>query len=116
MTKAQKQFASGKEYFKVIIVSKSPKFQKELLTTTWKTEKAASNIQRQQKNRLQIIRETLEREYVEECSGSWYHCTLEVLQGKNLEPVAFAVSLRELLTKGYDKFKNILIVEQANCH
>ena len=43
-------------------------------------EKAATSIQRLQKHQLEIIRETLEKESVEECSGSWYRCALEVLQ------------------------------------
>ena len=65
---------------KKFILRKSPKALQDLITTTWKMEKAATNIQRQQKHRMEIIRETLQKECVEECSGNWYRCALEVLQ------------------------------------
>ena len=115
MTKAQEQFAEGKKDLKKFILGKSPKALQDLITTTWKMEKAATNIQRQQKHRMDIIRETLQKECVEECSGNWYRCALEVLQGNNVESVAFAAAMRELLTKGRGKFRNILIVGPANC-
>ena len=78
-------------------------------------EKAATNIQRQQKHGMEIIRETLQKDCVEECFGNWYRCALEVLQGNNVESVTFAVAMRELLTKGRSKFRNILIVGTVNC-
>ena len=80
MTKAQEQFAEGKKDLKKFILGKSPKALQDLITTTWKMEKAATNIQRQQKHRMEIIRETLQKKCVEECSGNWYRCALEVLQ------------------------------------
>ena len=40
---------------------------------------------------------------------------LEVLQGNNVEPVIFSVTMREVLSKGRDKFWNTLIVRPANC-
>ena len=115
MDKAQKQFAEGKKDLKKFILSKSPKALQDLLTTTWKTEKNATNIQRQQKCWMEIIREILQKEFVEECSGNWYHYALEVLQRNNIEWVAFAPAMRELLSKGRGKFRNILIVGPANC-
>ena len=78
----------------------------------WKMEKVASNIQKQQKNRFQIICETL-KNCVEECSGRWCRCALEV-QGKNAKAVAFIVARREL-TRGRGTLRNILIVGPANC-
>ena len=64
---------------------------------------------------MEIIREILQTECVEECSGNWYCCSVEVLKGNNVEEVAFAAAMRELLTEGRDKFRNILIIELVNC-
>ena len=79
MAKVQEQFAEGQEDLKNLILGKSPKALQDV-TTTWKMEKAATSIQRLQKHQLKIIREALEKESVEECSGSWYRCALEVLR------------------------------------
>ena len=87
----------------------------DLLTTTWKMEKAASKIKREKKKRMDIIREKKDSECIEECSGNWFRCALEVLYSNNVEPVAFAIAMRELLTKGRGKFRNILIIGPANC-
>ena len=77
----------------------------------WKME-VASNIQKQQKNRFQIICETL-KNCVEECSGRWCRCALEKKK-KSAKPVAFTVARKEL-TRGRDTLRNILIVGPANC-
>ena len=114
MAKAQEQFAEGKEDLKKFILSKSPKDLQDLATTTREMEEAATNIRRKQKQQTKIIRETLEKECVEECCGRWYRCSLEVLQRNSLEPVAFTVAMREPLTKGRAKFSSILIAEPAN--
>ena len=74
-----------------------------------------TNIQRQQKHRMEIIRETLQKDCVEKCSGNWYRCALEIFQGNNVESVAFAAAMRELITQRRWKFRNILIVETVNC-
>ena len=115
MTKAQEQFAEEKKDLKKFILGKSPKSLQDLITTTWKMEKAATNIQRQQKHLMEIIRETLQKECVDECPGIWYPCALEVLQGNNVESIAFAVAMREFLNEGRGKFRKNLMVGPANC-
>ena len=115
IAKAQEQLPDWKKDLKKFILGKSLKVLKDLVTTTWKLEKAATNIQRQQKQLMEIIHKTLQKECVEECSGNWYSCVHEVLQGNNVESVAFAAAMRELLTKWRGKFRNILIVAPANC-
>ena len=115
MAKAQEQFAEGKKDLRHFILGKPPKPLQDLITTTWKMEKTATNTKRQQKQRMKIIRETLQQECVEECFVNWCRRALEVLQWGNVESVAFASAMRELLTKGRGKFRNILIVKPANC-
>ena len=85
MAKAQEQFAEGKKNLQKIILSKSLKALQDLITTTWKMEKAATNIQRQQQDRMEIIQETLQKDCIEECSGNCYRYTPEVIQGNSVE-------------------------------
>ena len=44
MAKAQEQFVEGNKDLKIFIIGKSPKALQDLITTTWKMEKAATNI------------------------------------------------------------------------
>ena len=92
LTQAQEQFAKGKKDLKTFILSKSPKPQQDLVTTTWRIKEVVTNIRRQKKHGMEIIGKTLEKERVEECCGNWYRCVIEVLQGNNMERVAFAVA------------------------
>ena len=92
LTQAQEQFAKGKKDLKTFILSKSPKPQQDLVTTTWRIKEVVTNIRRQKKHGMEIIGKTLEKERVEECCGNWYRCVNEVLQGNNMERVAFAVA------------------------
>ena len=92
LTQAQEQFAKGKKDLKKFILSKSPKPQQDLVTTTWRIKEVVTNIRRQKKHGMEIIGKTLEKERVEECCGNWYRCVIEVLQGNNMERVAFAVA------------------------
>ena len=61
MSKAQEQFTEGEKDLKKFILSKSLKVLQDLVTTTWKMEEVTTDIQRQQKHRMEIIRETLEK-------------------------------------------------------
>lgn len=115
MAKAQEQFAEGKKDLKKFVLNKSPKALQELIETTWKLEKAASNIQRQQKPRMQIICETLDKDCIDGCDGRWLRCAIEVLQLNNVEPLEFAEAMKQLLTKGRGKNRNIFIIGPANC-
>ena len=62
MAKAQEQFAKGKKDLKKYIPSKSPKGLQDFLTGIRKMEKVASNTQKQEKRRMQIISESLKKE------------------------------------------------------
>jgi len=115
LAKAHQQSAEGKKDLKKFVLGKSPKALQDLISTTWRMEKAVGKLQREKKERMTIVRDHREKECDTECFGTWYPCALEVLRANDIEPVAFAVAMRELLTKGRGKFRNILITGPANC-
>ena len=87
-SRRKNNFLTRRKIKKIYILSKSLKLLQDLFTAAWKMETASSNIQRQQKDLMEIIHETLEKEFIEQCPVSWYHYPLEVYQGNNFESVA----------------------------
>lgn len=69
-------------------------------------EKAASKTQIQKEYRNTIITECFGKEWkrVGNCFGTWLKRTMEILFPNEVEPVAFAVALRELVIKEREKF------------
>ena len=63
MAKVQEQFAKGKKDLKKYIPRKSPKGLQDFFTGIRKMKKVASNTQKQEKRRMQIICESLKKEY-----------------------------------------------------
>ena len=59
MAEGQGQFTEENKNLKQFMLSKSPKSLQGLLATTWKIKNVVSNIQRQEKNPMQIIPENL---------------------------------------------------------
>ena len=49
------------------------------------------------------------------CNGEWMRCATEVLRNNFVELPVFAVSMRELLTKGRRKICNMMIVALLYC-
>ena len=65
--------------------------------------------------RIEIIRENIQAECVENCYGVWLRIAEQVLRNKQLHPVVFAEALRNLITKGWGKHRNVMVIGPANC-
>jgi len=98
------------------MLAKSPKALSDLVSTTWRLEKAPATLERKHKARLEVIREINANDTcVEVCNQTWYRKTLEVLAGNNIDALYFAGVMRQALQKGRQKNRNILITGPTNC-
>ena len=71
---------------------------------------AQKSIDRKKMSRMQLIRDARNGQCVEGCCRHWLECAQEVLKNNNIHPVVFSAALKELLTKGRGKFRNLLLV------
>ncbi len=69
-------------------------------------------LDRKKKSRMQIVREARNGDCVQGCNINWITYAREVLKNNGIHPVVhvFASALKELLTKGRAKFRNLLLV------
>ena len=97
------------------IMSKSSKVLNELIDKTWKMQTANEKLEREKKSRMDILREKLADDCSPGCNKLWLKCSLEVLRKNKVHPFVYAAAMRDLLTKGRGKFRNLMIIGPANC-
>lgn len=97
------------------VLAKNPKSLLELINNTWKLKNANEEIERERKSRMEIIKEAITLECVDGCNHDWISCALELLRYNNIHPFVYAAALRELLSLGRGKWRNVLIVGPTNC-
>ena len=97
------------------VLSKNPKSLLELINNTWKLKNASDEIERECKSRIEIIKEAVNVQCVDGCNHDWISCALELLRFNKIHPFVYAAALRELISLGRGKFRNILIVGPTNC-
>ena len=97
------------------VLSRSTKSLSELIENTWQMENAKTQLVREKVSRMEILRAILDSDCVEGCDGEWLQCANEVLRNNHIHPFVFAADVRNLLTNGRGKFRNLMIVGPANC-
>ena len=112
---AKQQKEAGKKELANFVMSRSAKALQDIITQTWRMNNATENIDRNNKTRLELLRQFANGECVEDCNGIWLECSIEVLTNNRINPVVFSAAMRDLLEKGRGKFRNIMIVGPANC-
>ena len=112
---ANKQKREGKKDLANFVLSRSSKSLSDIIESTWKMSNAETDLDRENKSRMHIIKEFAEKICDEQCNGEWFKCAREVLKNNNIHAYVFANALYELLTLGRGKFRNIMIVGPANC-
>ena len=95
------------------ILNKTAKSLSELIATTWKMHNALSDVEREQKYRLDVVVETGQKSCVVGCDGRWFECAWEVLRNNNIN--VFADALRQCLKVGRKKNNNIILTSPTNC-
>lgn len=86
-----------------------------MLETTWLMNNAPAIIERQQKNRFQLLSEFLNSECDESCEGQWLTKCLDTLDNNNIDRNEFSDSLFDLISLGRGKYRNLMLIGPANC-
>ena len=63
---------------------------------------------------MQLVREAHSSHCVPGCDQQWIGCARKVLRNNNIHPVVFGSALKDLLTKGRGKFRNVMLVGCAD--
>ena len=109
------QKKSGKKELASFVLSGSSKALQDLIANSWKMNGAVEELRRHSTPRMEVISQTANTECVQHWERTWVQSAIEVLTNNQIHLVVFADSLRELLEKGREKFRNIIIVGSANC-
>ena len=112
---AQEQKQAGKTDLASFILNRNRKSLQDLMTNTWMMHNSTADLQRATKSRMDLINACADGECDQGCEGTWLTCASQVLENNDFPPVVFAYALRELLTKGRGKFRNLMIIGPANC-
>lgn len=67
------------------------------------------------KSWILLLEEASNRECIEGCNGEWLVCAMEVLRNNSISSVFFSATVKELLSKGRGKNRNLVITRNANC-
>ena len=108
---AHQQKVNGKTDLAEFIVSRSPR----VVAGKEGREGASAVIERSRKSRMQLLQEAGETDCVEGCNGQWRICAEEVLSNNRIPVRIFGDAVKELLTKGRGKNRNILLTGSTNC-
>ena len=112
---ANEQKEESKKDLAQYVLSRSSKNLDGLIKQTWRMKEAAAVLSRHKASQMQLIREAASGDCVERCDGLWPRCAEEVLLNNKVHPILFTAAIRDLLTLGRGKYRNIMIVGVANC-
>ena len=112
---ANTQKEQGKKDLAQYVFSRSSRNIDELIKQTWRMKRAADVLDRQKASRMQLIRDAAAGSCVDACDGVWLRCAKEVLVNNKVHPILFAAAIRNLLTLGRGKYRNVMIVGVTNC-
>ena len=112
---AKKRKDEGQEDLANFVLTKSSKVLSELIDKTWKMETAGITLDRETKSRMDILREKVANDCVPGCDKMWLECAMGTLRNNKLHPFVYAAAIRDLLTNGRGKFRNLMIIGPADC-
>lgn len=112
---AQEQKEQGKTDLVEFILNRSTKSISDLLATTWEMKTAKAKIARSKKSRMELLEEASKADCVAGCNGLWLECAKQTLEKNGVDVQAFGEAIKEALTKGRGKHRNLMIVGPANC-
>ena len=112
---ANNQREEGKKDLACFVLSRSFKSLDELIKQTWRMQEASAVLTRRKASRMQLIREAASGNCVDNCDGLWLRCGEDVLVNNKVHPILFAAAIRDLLTLGRGKYRNVMIVGATNC-
>ena len=116
MRLALRRSQNGENDLQAFLLNKTPKAIADLITTTWKIHNSEKTVEREQKSRIDLIKEFAAGECVSQCvDKEWLRCAREILSNNRMNVYYYACAIRNSLRKGRSKGNNILIVGPTNC-
>lgn len=112
---SNQQREEGKTDLAEFIVNRGKKVVNEVIDTAWEMESAQKTQERQSKTRIELLNDAHQQECTCTTNSEWHNCALQVLARNNIAVDNFGNCVKELLTKGRGKFRNILLTGPANC-
>lgn len=114
---AQSNFDQGATQLMEFIANTPERKYKELITKTWKAAGAQDEILRANTTRMEKIHAALQKPCIPACGiqQTWLQFAREVLLNNNINELEFADSIRQLLTNGREKGKNLLLTGPRDC-
>jgi len=106
---------AGQMDFANFLFSRSEKFIRELISKTWQMSTAKAKLEEKKMSRIDKMQSMLTSDCVEDCGGRWLECAREVLELNRINISKYISSVRDLLTKGRGKHRNIILIGPANC-
>jgi len=97
------------------VLGKNPKALADLICTTWMMHEAPKMLQREGMERMEVVFSYLETPCVDSCQGVWLSRAHEVLKNNHIDLHTFAKAMRNCLTKGRQKYNNIMLTGPTNC-
>ena len=113
--KANAQKQAGKTDIARFVLSWSSKALNDLIENTWAMEGAVEKATRSNVAHIEIIRENVQAECVENCNSVWLRMAEQMLRNNKLHPFVLAEALRTLIIKGRGKRRNVMVIGPANC-
>jgi hypothetical protein len=111
---ASKQMEEGRTDIALYVLNNTPRALK-VMETCWEMVEAVDNEQRERKTRLQILEEAREGECVTGCDEQWKYLALQTLERNNCSAKEFGNTIKNALTNGRGKGRNVMIIGPANC-
>jgi hypothetical protein len=112
---SNKQREEGKTDLAEFIVNRGKKVVSEVIATAWEMDSAQQTQERQCKTRIELLNEAYRGECTCSTIQQWHNCALQLLSNNSIAIDNFAKCVKELLTKGRGKFRNIMLTGPANC-
>ncbi|KAK2561757.1 52 kDa repressor of the inhibitor of the protein kinase [Acropora cervicornis] len=97
------------------IVNRGSKVVNEVLRTAWEMEEAKAAQERAAKSRLEILQEARGEPCTCKQASRWHASATELLEHNGISCKSFARAVKELLCKGWGKYRNTMLTGPANC-
>lgn len=114
---AHREKEGGEPHLFEFVFNKNQSNLSELISKTWQMAEANRVIAQRNAKRMDTIREKsqLQTCEVEACNGLWLRLALEVLQLNGIDVNFYSACLRNALTNGRGKHRNVILCGPSNC-
>ena len=119
---AKTQSNEGKNDLKIYLHNHpTAKHHTDLITTVWRIEESLNDMNREKKDRLQILEEAMAQPCAidvasgNSCGGAWLESALETLSNNGIDRERFSKIIKNSLKYGRGKGRNLMICGPTNC-